>query len=100
MPGAARMPAGNLLHGAESRTKRGQVIHGARHLPGEALGQRPAFNPQPAPTASAFGVDAAGQKSGGKAGRACSRSGEVFNLFGLFCQDWYIWLRFRICLVR
>lgn len=63
------------------------MIHGARHLPGEALGRRPAFNPQPAPTALAFGGYAAGQKSGGKAGLACSRSGEVLNLFGSNCQD-------------
>ena len=53
----------------------------------EALGRRPALNPQPAPTASALGVNASGQKSGGKAGLACSRSGEMANLFGLFCQD-------------
>lgn len=84
--GGSRASRQSALRGGSLR-EAWAVIHGARHLPGEALGRRPAFNPQPAPTALAFGADAAGQKSGGKAGRACSRSGGAFNLFGFLCQD-------------
>lgn len=49
MPGAARIPAGNLLRGTlgrgRSRSEAWAVIHGARHLPGRGLGTTPRLQP-------------------------------------------------------
>ncbi len=45
MPGAARIPAGNLLCSAFRLGEAWAVIHGARHLPGRGLGATPRLQP-------------------------------------------------------